>query len=125
MDQEVEAVGREVVDAGIQVHRALGPGLLESVYEHCLVKEITMRGLKAARQVGLPIVYAGERLEGGLRLDLVVEDKVIVEIKSVEALSKLHEAQLLTYLRLSGLKLGFLMNFNVPLLKDGLRRMVR
>ncbi len=125
MDQEVEAVGREVVDAGIQVHRALGPGLLESVYEHCLMKEITMRGLKAARQVALPIVYAGERLEGGLRLDLLIEDKVIIEIKSVEALSKLHEAQLLTYLRLSGLQLGFLMNFNVPLLKDELRRMVR
>lgn len=119
MRADIEEVGRQAVDAAIKVHRTLGPGLLETVYEHCLSRELILRGLKAARQVHLPIIYEGERLEGGLRLDLVIEEAVIVEVKSVENLGKLHEAQLLTYLRLSGLRLGFLMNFNVPLLKGG------
>lgn len=125
MDERTEAVGREVVDAAIKVHRVLGPGLLESAYEHCLAHELTRRGLKAARQVILPILYEGEKVEGGYRLDVVVDNAVITEIKSVETLTSLHEAQLLTYLRLSGMRLGYLLNFNTTLLKNGLKRMVR
>lgn len=117
-------MAREVVDAGLSVHRALGPGLLESVYEHCLDRELRLRGLVTARQVAVPIQYKGETLDATYRLDLVVAESVLVEVKSVEALSRLHEAQFLTYLKLSGLRLGFLMNFNVPLFKQGLKRFV-
>ena len=113
----------EIVDAGLKVHRTLGPGLLESVYEHCLAYEFEMRGIAARRQVALPIVYDGVRLDAGYRLDMVVEDAVILEIKAVDELTRLHEAQILTYLKLSGYRLGFLMNFNVPLFKRGLKRM--
>jgi GxxExxY protein len=119
---DLDAIGREVVDAGLAVHRALGPGLLESVYEACLEKELRLRGLQVARQVATPIDYRGERIEGAYRLDLLIAEAVVIEVKAVEALSRLHEAQLLTYLKLSGLKLGFLMNFNVPLFKHGVRR---
>jgi len=119
----VDAVARQVVDAGLKVHRALGPGLLESAYEHCLDHELGLRGLSVGRQVPLPISYEGLRLDAGYRLDIVVAGAIIVEVKAVEALSRLHEAQLLTYLKLSGLKVGFLMNFNVPLFKDGVRRL--
>jgi GxxExxY protein len=121
---DVETVARSVVDAGLCVHKELGPGLLESAYEHCLVRELKLRGLATARQVGLPIHYKGERLEASYRLDLVVDGLVVVEVKSVEALTRLHEAQTLTYLKLSGLRVGFLMNFNVPRFKEGLRRLV-
>lgn len=105
------------------MHRALGPGLLESAYEHCLAHELELRGLSVSRQAPLPIHYEGLRLDAGYRLDLVVADAVIVEIKAVEALSRLHEAQLLTYLKLSNLRVGLLMNFNVALFKDGVRRL--
>ena len=111
------------MDAGLKVHRALGPGLLESAYEHCLAHELQLRGLMVGRQVALPISFEGLRLDAGYRLDLVVAQTVIVEVKAVEALSRLHEAQLLTYLKLSGLRVGFLMNFNVPLFKDGVKRL--
>jgi GxxExxY protein len=125
LSAEVERIGRIVVDAGLKVHRALGPGLLESVYEHCMAYELGQRGLRVRRQVPLPIIYEGVKLDAGYRLDLVVEDAVIVEIKSVEATSRLYEAQVLTYLRLSPMRLAFLMNFNTPLFKQGLRRYVR
>ena len=115
-------VAREIVDAGLGVHRALGPGLLESVYEVCLDRELKARGLTVARQVMVPIDYKGHRVDGGYRLDLLVANAIIVEVKAVEALTRLHEAQLLTYLKLSGFTLGFLMNFNVPLFKEGVRR---
>lgn len=121
----IEAVGREVVGSAIKVHRALGPGLLESAYEHCLAHELSGRGLTVRRQVGLPIEYEGLRLDAGYRLDLVVADAVIVEVKAAEAISRLYEAQLLTYLKLSGLRLGYLLNFNAVQLKQGLRRFVR
>ena len=121
----LEAIGRQVVDAAIKVHRALGPGLLESAYEHCLVHELHSRGLPVARQVTLPIVYEGQRLDAGYRLDLLIGDAVLIEVKAVEALSRLHEAQILTYLRLSGLRLGYLLNFNSVQLRHGLRRIVR
>ncbi|WP_377355186.1 GxxExxY protein [Phenylobacterium terrae] len=114
-----------MVDAAIKVHRLLGPGLLESAYEHCLAHELHSRGLTVARQVALPIEYDGLQLDAGYRLDLVVEDAVLVEVKAVEALSRLHEAQILTYLKLSGFRLGYLLNFNAVQLKQGLRRFVR
>ena len=107
------------------MHKALGPGLMESVYEHCLAYELQQRSLTVRRQVPLPVTYKGVSLDAGYRLDLVVDDTVIVEIKSVEAVSRLFEAQVLTYLRLSSMRLAFLMNFNVPLFKQGLRRYVR
>ena len=125
MDEAADRIAREVVDAGLKVHRALGPGLLEAAYEHCLAYELEGRGLPVERQLPLPIVYEGLRLEGAYRLDLLVGRSVIVEVKAVEALSRLHEAQLLTYLKLSRLRLGYLMNFNAVQLRQGLRRFVR
>jgi GxxExxY protein len=117
-----ECVARTLVDAGLKVHRALGPGLLESAYEHCLAHELRARGLDVERQAVLPIVYDGATIDAGYRLDLIVEKAIVVEVKSVDALTRVHEAQILTYLKLSGCRIGFLMNFNVPLFKEGLRR---
>ncbi len=119
-----EAAARACIDSALQVHKLLGPGLLESAYEHCLAHEISRRGLPVQRQLGLPIVYEGEKLDAGYRLDLVVDGAVIVEIKSIDALAPIHDAQVLTYLKLSGLRIGLLMNFNVTLLKQGLKRFV-
>jgi GxxExxY protein len=120
----INEVSGEVVDAAIKVHSALGPGLLESAYEACLLYELSKRGLRAQRQVELPVVYQGVRIDAGYRIDLLVEDLVVVEIKSVAELSPLHQAQLLTYLKLSGKHVGLLINFNVVRLKDGVKRMV-
>ena len=106
--KDVEAVARAVVDAGLKVHRVLGPGLLETAYEHCLAYELTVRGVSCQRQVVLPIVYEGVRLDAGFRPDLIVENAVVVEIKSIDALTRVHEAQLLAYLRLSSCRIGFL-----------------
>jgi GxxExxY protein len=114
----------EVRKAAFRVHTALGPGLLESVYEVALAHELQLAGLRVQWQLPLPMVYAGVQLEAGFRLDLLVEGKVIVEIKSVEALQEVHFKQLLTYLKLSGLKLGQLINFNVAHLKDHMHRLV-
>jgi GxxExxY protein len=121
---QAERLALVVVDSALKVHRALGPGLLESAYEHCLAHELVLRGIRINRQVALPITYEGVTLDAGYRLDLVVDDSIIVEVKAVDALSRVHEAQLLTYLRLSGMRLGFLMNFNVQLFKQGLKRFV-
>jgi GxxExxY protein len=121
---EIEQVAQVVVDAALKVHKALGPGLLESAYEHCLAHELSVRGLSLRRQAALPIRYDGVTLDAGYRLDLVVHNAIILEVKSVDALTPLHHAQLLTYLKLSGCRLGFLMNFNVPLFKQGLKRVV-
>lgn len=120
--EDVQLLSRSVVDAALRVHKTLGPSLLESVYEACLQHELRNRGIVAARQRSLPIVYDGLTLEGGLRLDLLVADRLIVEVKAVEALLPIHKAQLLTYLRLSGLRLGLLINFNVVRLKEGIQR---
>lgn len=114
---------RVVIDAGLKVHKALGPGLLESVYEHCLAYELVSRGLSVRRQVPMPISYEGVLLDTGYRLDLLVNEQVIIEIKAVDALSPLHEAQVLTYLKLSKLRLALLINFNVPLFKQGVKRL--
>lgn len=119
-----EAAARAAVDGALQVHKTLGPGLLESAYEHCLAYKIARRGLPVQRQVALPIVYEGEKLDAGYRLDLVIDGAVIIEVKSIDALAPIHDAQVLTYLKLSGLRIGLLMNFNVTLLKQGLRRFV-
>ena len=121
---EAERVGRGVVDAAIAVPRALGPGLLESVYEACLAEELRQRGLKVERQIGVPVAYGAARLDVGFRLDLLVDDLVVVEIKAIDALASIHTAQVLTYLRFSGRRLGYLINFNTTLLKNGLRRLV-
>jgi GxxExxY protein len=114
----------EIIGAAIEVHRELGPGLLESAYEQCLCHELSLRGMTFERQVALPVQYKGVRLDFGYRMDVVVEDAVLVELKTVDKLLPIHEAQLLTYLKLSGHPLGLLMNFNVPVLKDGLKRIV-
>jgi GxxExxY protein len=119
-----EALTREIIGAAIEVHRELGPGLLESAYEACFCRELTVRRLAFERQVALPLVYKGERLDCGYRIDLIVAGSVVVEIKSVEATLPIHEAQLLTYLRLSRKRIGLLINFNVPVLKDGIVRRV-
>jgi len=119
-----EELTQQIIAAAIEVHKGLGPGLLESAYEECLCHELSMRGLRFQRQVSLPVSYKGVKLDCGYRLDLVVEDKVILELKSVEQVTPLHEAQLLTYLRLSGKKVGLLLNFNTPVMKDGIIRLV-
>jgi len=117
-------LSKEIIDAAIEVHKALGPGLLESAYEICLERELIIRGLTVKRQVSLPLIYKDIRCDIGHRVDLLVENKVIIEIKSVEALNDVHIAQVLTCLKLSQCKLGLLINFNVKLLKDGLKRLV-
>jgi GxxExxY protein len=121
---DVERVGKLVLDAAFKVHTALGPGLLESVYETTVAFELRKNGLLVATQVMLPIKYDGQELESGFRLDLLIEKCVILELKSVETMNPVYESQLMTYLRLSGVRLGYLINFNVPHLKDGIKRMV-
>ena len=125
MPAETERVAREVVDSAFKVHKALGPGLLESVYAACLCHELSQRGLSFKTEVPVPVIYNNVRLDAGLRLDLLVSDCVVVELKSVEKMNTLFEAQLLTYLKLTGLRLGLLINFNVPLIKDGIKRIIR
>jgi GxxExxY protein len=121
---EVDRIAREVVDSAFKIHPYFGPGLLESAYEVCLAEEMGRRRLKVERQVAVPLVYHNVRLDAGYRIDLLVEKKIIVEIKTVEMLLPVHRAQILTYLKLAKLQLGFLINFNVPLLKKGLERVV-
>ena len=121
---EVERVGRAVLDAAFKVHTALGPGLLESVYEACLAEELQQAGLRVDRQVGVPVAYGDARMDVGFRLDLLVAGCVIVEIKAIEALASIHTAQILTYLRFSGVRLGYLINVNSLMLKNSLRRVV-
>src|SRR5687768_14481628 len=117
---EIERVATQIVDAAYRVHQKTGPGLLECAYEACLVYELSKRGLKVLRQVIVPIIYDGVTLDTGLRIDLLVEDCVIVEIKAVEKLHPIHEAQVLTYLKLTGKKLGLLINFNVEVIRTGM-----
>ena len=117
-------IGKVVVDAAVAVHRALGPGLLETVYEAVLATELRERGLSVERQVAVPIEYRGIRFDEGFRADLIVEGKVLLELKSVERVTHAHKKQVLTYLRLTGRKLGFLLNFGEALIKDGITRIV-
>jgi len=120
----INDISRECIDAAMKVHTQLGPGLLESAYQACLEYELRKRGFAVSTQVGLPVVYEGVRVDIGYRLDLVVEDELVIELKAVDAIHPIHRAQLLSYLRLSGKKVGLIINFNVLHLKDGITRMV-
>ncbi len=121
---ELNDLTEKIIGCAIKVHRVLGPGLLESAYEVCLLHELTKVGLKAERQVKVPIVYDGLKLEADYFIDILVEDTVVLELKSVEQVLPIHEAQLLTYLKLANKKLGLLINFNVTLLKNGIKRRI-
>jgi GxxExxY protein len=118
------AIAKEIVDAAFRIHTTLGPGLLESVYDTVLAYELGRRGLRTVRQQAIPVVYESVQIDAGFRADLIVEDKVIVEVKSVELLAPVHKKQLLTYLRLADKRLGLLINFQVALIKDGITRIV-
>jgi len=118
----IDAIATRAVDASFKVHKHLGPGLLESAYEACLAHELNKRGYRVERQKAQPVVFDGLELKVGYRFDLLVEDSIIIELKAVEQPALIHQAQLLTYLKLSNKQLGFLINFNVPLIKDGIRR---
>lgn len=122
--EELEKLAKEVIGAAIEVHRILGPGLLESTYEKCLCKELELRNIKYKAQEKLMIDYKGEKIQEAYRLDLIVENEIILELKAIEDLKDIHKYQLLTYLKLSNKKLGLLINFNVKLLKDGLTRII-
>jgi GxxExxY protein len=119
-----EEIGRKVVQASYEVHKELGPGLLESVYEICLVEELQSLNLKVERQVKLPVNFKGKVLDKEFIIDLLVEDSIIIELKAVEVLLPVHEVQLVTYMKLADIRLGFLINFNVPLIKQGIKRKV-
>jgi GxxExxY protein len=121
--KDINKLTGEVIGAAIEVHQALGPGLLESAYEECLCHELNLRGIQYERQVELPIEYKGTKLDCGYRMDIVADDQLILELKSCEGLHPIHEAQLLTYLKLTGKKVGLLFNFNVPILKQGIKRL--
>jgi GxxExxY protein len=123
-DKETDRVASAIVDAAVKVHKALGPGLLESVYEACLTHELHLRGFVVENQVAVPINYEGLKLDAALRLDVLVNDLVVVELKSVEKMIPLYEAQVLTHLKLTKKRLGLLINFNVPLIKDGIKRII-
>lgn len=121
---DIEAIATDIVDSAIKVHKALGPGLLESAYQYCHAYELRRRGRKVSTEVTLPLLYEGQKLDAGYRLDTLVDDAIIIENKTVESFLPIHEAQLLTYLKLSGCKIGFLLNWNVKLMKNGIRRVV-
>ena len=122
--QHIEEIGRNIVHSAIKVHKALGPGLLESVYQKCLAYELEKAGLKVKCEFPLPVQYETIKIDVGFRADMIVDDAVIIENKTVDKIAPIHEAQLLTYLKLTNLNLGFLLNWNVPLMKDGIKRMV-
>jgi GxxExxY protein len=122
--QELDRIAHEIVDAAYRVHSELGPGLLESAYEACLVHELRKRKIRVQQQVSLPVRYDTIEVDAGYRLDLVVDESIVVELKSVDSLQQIHLAQVLTYLKLGNFKLGFLVNFNVSRIKDGIRRVV-
>jgi len=121
---ENDPLTEKIIGAAIEVHRVLGPGLLESAYEECLCHELCLQKIAFERQQPLPVVYKGVRLDCGYRLDVVVERRVLLELKTVEKILPIHEAQLLTYLRLAGIRTGLILNFNVPALRQGIMRMV-
>ena len=121
---QIEFLAHEIVGSAIEVHKQMGPGLLESVYVECLMKELLLRNVSAQQQVHLPLLYKGIKLNKDFYIDLLVEEIIIIEVKACECLLPVHEAQLLSYLKLADINLGFLINFNVPLLKNGIKRMV-
>lgn len=121
---ELEGVGSKIVDAAYHVHKELGPGLLESVYEYCLIEELKSRNLTVASQTKLPVVYKGKQLNKEFIIDVLVENEIVIELKAVEILLPVHEVQLLTYMKLADKKLGYLINFNVPVIKEGIKRKI-
>jgi GxxExxY protein len=121
---DLNHLSSRIIGAAIEVHKTLGPGLLESTYEECLCHELNLQKIKYERQVNLPVIYKRKRLDCGYRIDVMVESNVIVELKTVDSIAPIHKAQLLTYLKLSNLKLGLLLNFNVPIMKNGIQRIV-
>jgi GxxExxY protein len=124
MSKNLNEITQKILAAAISVHRELGPGLMESAYEACMAYELADKNLKFERQKALPIIYRGVQLDCGYRIDLIVEEEIVVELKAVERLEPIHEAQLLSYLKLSGCEVGLLINFNVKVLKQGIRRLV-
>ncbi|HWP92000.1 MAG TPA: GxxExxY protein [Thermodesulfobacteriota bacterium] len=124
LTEREESIAQQIVDSAYTVHRKLGPGLLEKVYEMCFCHELSKRGLTFQRQVDIPIIYDGIVFNEGLRLDVLVEDEVICELKAVDEMNLLWEAQILSHLKLTGKRLGFLINFNIPLIKDGIKRFI-
>ena len=121
---ELESIGAKIVDAAYHVHKELGPGLLESVYEYCLIEELKSRNLTVASQIKLPVVYKGKQLNKEFIIDILVENEIVIELKAVEILLPVHEVQLLTYMKLADKKLGYLINFNVPVIKEGIKRKI-
>ncbi len=121
--KSVNDITQAIIGAAIEVHKSLGPGLLESAYEECLARELTLRNIPFKRQVSLPVTYKGIQLDCGYRLDLLVEDRVVVEIKAIDAVQPIHEAQIMTYLKIGGWSTGLLINFNVPILIKGVHRL--
>jgi GxxExxY protein len=124
LPERQEQIARAIVEAAYAVHQALGPGLLENIYEACFCHELGKRGLAYRRQVTVPVIYDGIKFDDGLRLDVLVEEQVICELKAVETMHPVFTAQLITYLKLTGKRLGFLINFNVPLIKNGIKRVI-
>ena len=124
LPQETEALAKTVVDAAYKVHTTLGPGLLESIYETCLAYELRKRGVSTETQVVIPIVYEGLRLDGGLRIDMLINRQLLVEVKAVDQMNRVFKAEVLTYLKLTKLRLGLLINFNVPVIKNGIERVI-
>ena len=122
--EELNRLSKQIVDACITVHKEMGPGLLESVYEYCLLKEFELRGIEAKSQVVIPLYYKGELLSKDFRIDIFVENEIILELKAVDTILPVHEAQIISYLKLSDRRLGFLLNFNVDLMKNGIKRFV-
>ena len=122
--EELDACSRKVINACIEVHKNMGPGLLEKIYEECLMKEFRFAGVKAEQQVHIPLLYKGCELHRNYAIDILVEDAIVLELKSVDSLTPVFEAQIISYLKLANKKLGFLINFNVPLMKSGIRRFV-
>ncbi len=121
---DVNKTTEAIIGAAIEVHRHLGPGLLESTYEECLCEELSLRKITFKRQVALPVVYKGKKLDAGYRIDLLVNDEVVVELKAIDTIQPIHEAQTLTYMRLGGWQVGLILNFNVTVLKNGIKRLV-
>jgi len=121
---DLNHLSSRIFGAAIEVHKTLGPGLLESIYEECLCYELDLQGIKYERQVNLPVKYKAKSLDCGYRIDLIVDHYIIIELKTVDSIAPIHKAQLLTYLKLSNLKLGLLLNFNVPIMKNGIQRIV-
>ena len=124
LPRHIEKIGKIIVDCAYRVHKNVGPGLLESIYEKCLLYELKKAGLKVKNQIEVPFLYNGEKMDVNLRIDILVEDSIIIELKAVEQMNPVFQAQLISYLRLTENRLGFLINFNVPLIKNGIKRII-